>query len=58
MEKPVRDASNGFLGAAFAQRARAAGHGVMTADILPGADRTTLLQGIDRMLQSHVTTSP
>lgn len=29
----------GFLGAAFAQRARAAGHRVTTADILPGADR-------------------
>ncbi len=28
----------GFLGAAFAQRARAAGHRVTTADILPGAD--------------------
>ena len=29
----------GVLGAAFAQRARAAGHRVTTADILPGADR-------------------
>lgn len=28
----------GFLGAAFAQQARAAGHRVTTADILPGAD--------------------
>jgi UDP-glucose 4-epimerase len=28
----------GFLGAAFARRARAAGHHVTTADILPGAD--------------------
>lgn len=30
----------GFLGAAFALRARVAGHRVTTADILPGADRT------------------
>ncbi|MEO8674024.1 MAG: NAD(P)-dependent oxidoreductase [Casimicrobiaceae bacterium] len=30
----------GFLGAAFAARARAAGHDVTTADVLPGADRS------------------
>lgn len=29
----------GFLGAALAARARAAGHAVTTADVLPGADR-------------------
>ena len=29
----------GFLGAAFARRARAAGHPVTTADVLAGADR-------------------
>lgn len=29
----------GFLGATLARRARAAGHTVMTADVLPGADR-------------------
>ena len=39
MSKILITGGCGFLGAAFAVRAREAGHEVVTADLLPGADR-------------------